>query len=428
MSPRFLLYGIGGTYNYGCEAIVRGTERLLHEVWPDAVVRYASSRPNDDARRLQGCNVDIIPRLPLPGLFIRKVVRRLAAHADLEWVPPLEDTRFAEDCDIVLLIGGDLYTATTDGRQYNRSLLRFGEFVHASGRPVVLWGASVGPFERLCVRERFRNHFETNISLVTCREPDTVRYMRELNCKVNSVPCADPAFALVSEQSASTSPIRKARIGINLSPLSVLQRGQSSLRASLLQQARVINHLSATLDADIVLIPHVMCDFRAGDDDLRYLESLYAALSVSTRKHTDLLTDDAGFLGRREQLRHCDLVIAARMHCAINAVSAGVPTVFLAYSRKAEGMAEYIYGTRSYLLDLSAFTEKSATHLAGQMLAGHSSIRRQLLLRLPKLRAEARSGAMAVKKVLGKTGGIGEDVFTLQNGPIDIASESISFP
>jgi hypothetical protein len=28
-SPRILLIGIGGVYNYGCEAIVRGTEAIV---------------------------------------------------------------------------------------------------------------------------------------------------------------------------------------------------------------------------------------------------------------------------------------------------------------------------------------------------------------------------------------------------------------
>ncbi len=57
-----LLIGIGGVYNYDCEAIVRGTEHMLHEQWPDARIVYASCRLEDDCARLKGCSVEIIRR------------------------------------------------------------------------------------------------------------------------------------------------------------------------------------------------------------------------------------------------------------------------------------------------------------------------------------------------------------------------------
>ena len=46
--PIFLLHGIGGVYNYGCEAIVRGTEQIIRKEYPTADIIYASRRPIDD--------------------------------------------------------------------------------------------------------------------------------------------------------------------------------------------------------------------------------------------------------------------------------------------------------------------------------------------------------------------------------------------
>ena len=43
-----LLIGIGGVYNYGCEAIVRGTIEILRNVDPAIKISYASYNYEDD--------------------------------------------------------------------------------------------------------------------------------------------------------------------------------------------------------------------------------------------------------------------------------------------------------------------------------------------------------------------------------------------
>ena len=41
------------------------------------------------------------------------------------------------------------------------------------------------------------------------------------------------------------------------------------------------------------------------------------------------------------------------MHCAINALSCGIPAVFLSYSEKSKGLSKYAYGTDKYAIKLS---------------------------------------------------------------------------
>ena len=47
-----LLIGIGGVYNYGCEAIVRGTVNILKSINPEVKISYASYNYEDDVQRL----------------------------------------------------------------------------------------------------------------------------------------------------------------------------------------------------------------------------------------------------------------------------------------------------------------------------------------------------------------------------------------
>ena len=58
--PTFLLYGIHGLYNYGCEAIVRGTMAILRDKWPECEIVYASRRPEEDKDILKGEPINVI--------------------------------------------------------------------------------------------------------------------------------------------------------------------------------------------------------------------------------------------------------------------------------------------------------------------------------------------------------------------------------
>ena len=57
-----LLIGIGGVYNYGCEAIVRGTVNILKTINPNVHISYASYNYEDDVRRLADCDIRIVKR------------------------------------------------------------------------------------------------------------------------------------------------------------------------------------------------------------------------------------------------------------------------------------------------------------------------------------------------------------------------------
>ena len=50
----------------------------------------------------------------------------------------------------------------------------------------------------------------------------------------------------------------------------------------------------------------------------------------------------------KDIIKKCDLVYAERMHVGVGAVSQGVPTIFITYSRKSVGMARLVYGEEAF--------------------------------------------------------------------------------
>jgi len=368
--PTIGLYGIGGVYNYGCEAIVRGTEIILRDIWPDVHIKYASLRPEDDKNRLKGCDIEVVPRKFHSFGSIQRLNGLMAYQTGLYSEKIFqEDLGWIKDCDAIFSIGGDLYTLPPKydpKKRYYNPLIHFGEFVKSHGKKLVVWGASIGPFEGYPnAKKAFVNHL-SHVDLITSREPVTTRYLKDLGIK-NVIEFADPAFS-VPKQDYIKKASNKLHIGINLSPLSTIYSFKSDRNAAIKSQADLITELIEHFDAQITLIPHVVCDFDTNDDDMRYLKLIKSQIAKNVIERVDLVEGDVGFVKTKEILSTCDVVIAARMHCAVNAVSIGVPTLFLAYSKKACGMAEYVYGNHKWLVSLKDLRNQDIIGLINKIL------------------------------------------------------------
>jgi len=90
------------------------------------------------------------------------------------------------------------------------------------------------------------------------------------------------------------------------------------------------------------------------------------------------------------------------MHCAINALAAHVPTILVAYSRKAIGMCQYVYGNDDWIIPLSEFAAKGLLEeKARAMKNSESRIRNYLDKRIPEVQQEAYRPLRRLKEVLG---------------------------
>jgi len=113
-----------------------------------------------------------------------------------------------------------------------------------------------------------------------------------------------------------------------------------------------------------------------------------------------LLPPTLGAMRTKGVLSQCDALIAARMHCGIAGVSCGVPTLFLAYSHKAVGMAEYVYGHREWVLPLAQFANDQAIEKVDNLLRSRSELKQQLLSDLPRFQRDAMRGGQALRELI----------------------------
>lgn len=347
-----LLIGIGGVYNYGCEAIVRGTVSILKNQFPKIKISYASYNYEYDKVRLADCDINIIDRTIARKITLKRIIRKLLSYLNIRISIPYDNIRFVKKnkFDTILSIGGDIYTLDSKNN-YNKSLPEFCEKCQKAGLKYILFGASIGPFDKNKKAELFfKNHLK-NIDLIIAREEYSIIYLNSLGIKNNVVFAPDPAFFVAPELIKNDRYIEKNKIGINLSPLSSLYF-YPDLNTAQKKLSNIISHLIDLTDSDVIMIPHVYSKFQ-NDDDLRFLKGIFNLIPNKNKNRISVIENDEGFVNAKKEIIKCDLLISSRMHCAINGVSANVPTIFISYSQKAIGMANLIYGKSDYVVPLN---------------------------------------------------------------------------
>jgi colanic acid/amylovoran biosynthesis protein len=234
----------------------------------------------------------------------------------------------------------------------------------------------------------FKTHL-LNVDLITSREPETTKYLENLGIVDNVKECADPAFVVSSGKKVQQQHNDHLVIGLNLSPLSLNQIFNDETKEKiLLKQAKIIEDLISTFHAEIILIPHVVSQ-SVNDDDLSFLKQLIIRVNDKFRDNVSIVDDDPGFIGIKNILIKCDALITARMHCAINALEAGVPTIFISYSKKSEGMASYVYGNKKWVIPLKNFESANILPLLDTLLTEKEDIGSFLVNKMQDIKLDA---------------------------------------
>lgn len=377
MARKILIVGTGSLRNYGCEAIVQGTCRIIAESGMDAEVYVASDDPAYDAGMLpRGVRLVSYKRRFTPYRLWRGLLRRVFHIGNGS--PVRMDVNIGKRYDIVLSCGGDNYCETPDGTLYTllTDLMAIGENAVRAGRKYVLWGASVGPFNEENERLVFRNL--GLCSLITVREKLAFDYLGKASLGERLRLVADPAFAMAPDNDVDLPDSwGGVCIGLNFSELSIYHTMPGG------EVGDFVRKLWGTLDAALeehpgwsyVCVPHVVVDDGA-QNDRRFLEKYLAATRFPDR--VAMLPEGLGARKTKGCVAKLDLLVAARMHCCVAGVSVGTPTLFVTYSNKGKGMSYYAYGNHDWETAVPDLVEVSFLSKLEEMVTRRDEIRGQL--------------------------------------------------
>lgn len=403
--------------NRGCEALVRSTVQAVRAVAPQARFLVPSGDIASDSAQWPGAaaqGVQLVPVAPVPWLISKwgGLCMRLPAVAAGPW-PALPshaaDMAYIDRADVVLSIGGDNLSL-----DYGVASLAYfvavAEMAISLGKPVGLWGASVGPFARMPAVERHMVAHLKRLSFLAIRESRSFQYLSGLGVTKNMVPVVDTAF-LMQPQTIDLQPFWPAQpgdgvVGLNVGKLVEDLRSQLGQPANLVESmVAFVRRILEETGLAVLLVPHVApLDGSLRNNDEHFNARVYAALEAN-------LTTPAwqGRVGcvpgglNAPQLKHviskCRYLIAARTHATIAAFSSAVPTVSIAYSVKAEGINEDLFGHMNYVLRTPDVDATSLWGVFTRLVADEETIRARYAQGLPGWRRSASEGALCLLKL-----------------------------
>lgn len=383
--------------NRGCEALVRSTTALIRKRYPNAIFLTPSVYPALDNYQWVNAmdnNVKFVSSEPFPA-SIRWWARMCKLLPTLEklWVPKVslskETANVISEADAVLMIGGDNISL-----DYGvASLYAWKNVIERSveaNTPVFLWAGSVGPFSsKPHVEKEMIKHLKY-YSGITVRETATLEYLRELGFE-NITLVADPAFTLEVEEFNVSEFIFESSeniLGFNISPLVRGYRKTVEEREQLDKDSiSFIKHVIDNKRMSVLLIPHVdPLDGESVNSDSAYMRKILNALGEAYKAKIKLLPPTLNASQLKYLISRCRFFIGARTHATIAAFSTEVPTISIAYSVKAKGINQDIFGHTQYVLETPTVSTSSLMAALELLMKDELEIKEILKKRIPELR------------------------------------------
>lgn len=408
---KIYLTGHNNFGNRGCEALVRSTVAVVRAQLPGCEFLVPSlDIERDQAQWPDSAShgVHLVPLAPIPTRFVQwsRVCSRLSFLAGLPW-PTLhrehELPTAMQRCDAVLSIGGDNYSLDYD----LASLAYFVAVAEAGlkrGLPVMLWGASVGPFSSLPLVERHMAAHLRRLSHVTVRESSSLQYLARIGVTANVTLVADSAFALIPQAFDCSAfwpgPSPNGVLGLNFSPLVEAVRARAGRQTSL--PAEICDFVRSVVAAgySVVLVPHVApLNGMSTNSDDHFLQTIAAQLTDLGARVAQA-PPGLNAVQLKHLISNCRYFIGARTHATVAALSMRVPTVSIAYSVKAVGINHDLFGHERYVLDTRSLGSASLRQAFALLVEEEAAIRDLLTQRQLPWKASAGAGAPILAALL----------------------------
>lgn len=392
--------------NGGDEALLRATIAVLRDQFPNATVKvlckdvslckkyfadidldtdleYAGQPSNLTSRILRRIREVSYQLLGLP--LYSRISTTLASRDERRVIDHYRDADLVISCP-----GGFLH----DFYEIERRLRGF-ELALGLGRPVVIFGQSVGPFWKVQSKRRVSGVL-SRLDAILLREQRSATHLADCNVDMSKVSViGDIAFywRRMAPQLflAKNGPIRKVALSFRKWPL------DGTSEAGIFEKATELCRELLESDSQIELLFLSTCQGISGYvDDSVVARSIVSALPEALSARCSV---DARRYAPEELIRaysKVDAYIGMRLHGAILAMLGGTPAMAIAYEEKTPG----IYSA----LDLAQF-QIDYRDTAAEWLACMRRFSRQIdqiRSRLPLVLNEAADLADSSKRVLSR--------------------------
>lgn len=416
---RIVIAGHTSFANRGNEALVRSTTRLLAEELARSGGKGApeftvfSLTPESD-QSIYSDSDPAINFLPLnfnPAIYYRKGKLWYAARRYLKLAPRsflrIDETSYqaVKKADCLLVSGGDLLAG------YGLEAMRQHSFLAlaaaAMGVPTVIFAHSFNPY-KTAVELDFARFLLNQMSLITVRESLSLEYLKSIGIKTPLMLSADPAFWLEPASGARSeqiltkegipSSVRLAGISASTGMARYVEGAYERYINAL---AELADHLGEQHGLHILMIPHVIGERRLGGDDRVACRDVIQKMRSPEFAHS--IEGEYNAQELKGLISRCQIFTGSRMHSAVAASSALVPTIGLAYSVKTHRVLGEIIKSRPVVFDVATIHGAQLKAAADDLLPNRDLVIEEMKENLAKVRNRARISAEQCLALARKT-------------------------
>ena len=235
------------------------------------------------------------------------------------------------------------------------------------------------------------------MKVIVARGSKTLQYLHELGL-TNILRGADIAFTLDIGGAARRSAETMVGAGyfanrrvVGFCPSAVLNKSARGLgRDYVLESAHIIDHITDDLGLPVLLLAH---SARTGtekthNNDLPLCREIYNRISSPDKV---LFVDkEIGPQELRCLIAQCHILIAARFHAMVSALSSGVPTVVIGWSHKYGEVLDD-FGLNELAASLADAREEVVYSLIDAVLSDHDALAKRVAAAYSQVRSLAMS-------------------------------------
>jgi colanic acid/amylovoran biosynthesis protein len=405
---RFYFSGQRSFGNRGCEAIIRSTLDMLRDSFGAVEVLVPSDNPALDRKQWPEAE-------SLGVIFVRSYAPAYSRYwINLQRLPfsilkrkfwPFMMPRWLKQqllsVDAVIAVGGDNYSLDY---RIPSLIMSVDSLAMDLGKPVFLWGASVGPFDK---EKDFLPVVRTHLSRMTrifVREEISLAYLVE-SLKLSNVELmADPAFNLKAELYSDLSMFFNNTddctgvLGLNVSPL--IERYKTEGQDLVGEVVAFIDKVVKDLNMRVLLIPHVSpLEGASNNDDYEYMVRILQKCA-GRASHVKILPKEINAVQLKGVISKLRFFIGARTHATIAALSSSVPTVSIAYSVKAKGINKSIFREEDVVLPTPDVSLQNLWERMAWLSKNECELKIRLGERVPELKSLSRAASLRLKELL----------------------------
>jgi colanic acid/amylovoran biosynthesis protein len=317
--------------------------------------------------------------------------RRRLGHLARQTAAETEFLSDIEQIDVMISTGGTYLV-----EQYTLAPRLFEYRVAAAlGIPVVFFTQSLGPFQIRRNRRLLRPIFEHS-PLVLLRDEASLENVHRLGVSSPNIQVAADAVFLAGDERPQFSARRSAddpwHIGISVrswpSGATIKHPAVRNFAAAV---AEAVTHLARALPARFTFVSTCQGTPEYRIDDSALATHIFETLprDVQECAHVDRMFHSPREF--RELVGRLDLLIATRMHAAIQSLVVGTPVVPIAYEYKTTQLAARL-GISEYTLDIMSVTGPALIDVVDRFIGDLDGLRSQLAARVEEQRAAAAHG------------------------------------